>query len=68
MYSVCIILMIAFFQESMLSFSYPVSQESDEELGNWSLDNTAIKPFRTVIILPCFKLERAIIALEKALD
>lgn len=50
----------------MLSFSYPVSQ--DNEVFGGSLDDTAVRPFRTVLVFPYSKLEHAIIALEKALD
>ena len=37
----------------MVSFSYPVGEETDEVFGgSWSFNDAAMKPFRTVMILP----------------
>ena len=52
----------------MLSFSYPVVEESDSVLGGrWSFDDEAMKPYRTVMVLPAGRLEPAIVELEAAL-
>lgn len=52
-----------------MSFSYPVSNESDDVFGGkWSLDDTAMKPFRTVMVLPYLKLESVVASLEKLIS
>lgn len=52
-------------QDCLLSFSYPVSYDS-EDGSNWTLEDAATKALRTVMILPYSKLELAITALEKS--
>lgn len=43
--------------------------ESDQVFGgNWSLDDVAMEPFRTVMILPYSKLEHVTDSLEKVLQ
>ena len=45
-----------------------MSEESDQVFGGvWSMDDEALKPFRTVMILTRSKLETALAALESAL-
>lgn len=52
----------------MLSFSYPVGEESDQVLGGkWDADDKAMKPFRTLMIVEAKKLERCIVELEQAI-
>jgi hypothetical protein len=49
-----------------LSFSYPVDDESDHVFGGkWTSDGQALKPLRTVMILPFSKLKNVPTALEK---
>lgn len=56
------------FQESILTFSYPVAEESDLVLGgHWSFDDEAMKPFRTVMVIPARKLEHAVTEIERTL-
>lgn len=55
-------------QESVASFSYPVSEDSDSVIGgSWSFDDQAMKPFRTVMIIPATALEKIVVMLESAL-
>lgn len=55
-------------QESLVSFSYPVGEESDQVLGGkWDMDDKAMKPFRTLMIIEAKKLERCIVELEQAI-
>lgn len=52
----------------MVSFSYPVGEESDQVLGGkWDMDDKAMKPFRTLMIIEAKKLERCIVELEQAI-
>ena len=53
------------FQDCLVSFSYPVGTESDKVFGgDWGLDDVAMEPFRTVMIIPYSKLEHVIDSLE----
>ena len=55
-------------QASVLSFSYPVGEESDQVLGGrWDMDDKAMKPYRTLMVIEARKLERCIVELEQAL-
>ena len=57
-----------FLQVSVLSFSYPVGEESDQVLGGkWDMDDKAMKPFRTLMVIETKKLERCIVELEQAI-
>lgn len=61
-------LFLFFLKDCLLSFSYSVSVESDQVFGGrWSSDDCAMKPLRTVMILPFSKLEHVATALEKEL-
>ena len=56
-------------QESLLSFSYPVVEESDSVLGgNWSYDDEVMKPYRTVMVIPASRLEHSIREIERTLQ
>lgn len=49
----------------MVSFSYPVSEESDQVLGGkWSFDDNVMKPYRTVMIFESQTFEHAVTKLE----
>ena len=51
-----------------MSFSYPVSEESDSVIGGtWSFDDQEMKPFRTVMVIPATALEKVVALLESAL-
>ena len=55
-------------QASILSFSYPVGEESDQVLGGkWDMDDNAMKPYRTLMVIEARKLERCIVELEQAI-
>ena len=61
-------LVISFLQASVLSFSYPVGEESDQVLGGkWDMDDEAMKPLRTLMVIEAKKLERCIVELEQAI-
>jgi hypothetical protein len=52
----------------VLSFSYPVGDESDQVLGGkWDMDDKAMKPYRTLMVIEAKKLERCIVELEQAI-
>ena len=45
------------FQESVMTFDYSVTDESDTALGGtWSFDDAAMRTFRTVMIVPASKM------------
>lgn len=49
-----------------MSFSYPVSTESDELFGGqWDLEDSTLKPYRTVIVVSAAKLEEVVVELER---
>lgn len=57
------------FQEAILQFSYPVVGESDSVLGGkWSFDDTAMKPWRTLLVLPASQLQHCLDELEQAFN
>ncbi len=57
------------FQESVLTFSYPVLEECDSVLGgHWSFDDEAMSPSRTVMVVPADGLDRAVAELERTIN
>ena len=49
-------------QESQLSFSYAASADVDETLvaGRWASSDCELKPYRTVLVLPADKFDKAL--------
>nr|KAF6454876.1 BRCA2 and CDKN1A interacting protein [Rousettus aegyptiacus] len=46
-----------FHEKAILKFSYSVQEESDTCLGGrWSFDDVPMKPLRTVMLIPCNKM------------
>ncbi|XP_006912924.1 BRCA2 and CDKN1A-interacting protein [Pteropus alecto] len=46
-----------FHEKAILKFSYSVQEESDTCLGGrWSFDDVPMKPLRTVMLIPCDKM------------
>lgn len=53
-------------QMSQLSFSYPVSEESDELFdGQWCFEDSTLKPYRTVMVVSAARFEEIVIELER---
>ena len=65
-YHCCFLTLFDYYlQVAVLSFSYPLAEDSDSVLGGrWSFDDEAMKPYRTVMIIPARKLEQAIAEVE----
>lgn len=51
-----------FQRESQLSFSYAASADVDETLvaGRWASSDCELKPYRTVLVLPTDKFDKAL--------
>ncbi|XP_003794114.1 BRCA2 and CDKN1A-interacting protein [Otolemur garnettii] len=58
-----------FYEKAVLTFSYSVQEESDTCLGGkWSFDDAPMKPLRTVMLIPCDKMEGIMEELKKHLS
>ncbi|XP_071947737.1 BRCA2 and CDKN1A-interacting protein-like [Antedon mediterranea] len=57
-----------FHEESMLSFSFPVSEEGNLAVGGkWSGDDTELNVYRTVMLIPTTAIKPIIAKMEKTL-
>ena len=55
-------------QAAVLSFNYPVSEESDTALaGTWSFDDTELKTYRTVMVIPASHISDVLSQIEENL-
>ncbi|XP_072029854.1 protein BCCIP homolog [Amphiura filiformis] len=54
-----------FHKESVISFDYPVTDESDTALGGkWTFDDAEMRTFRTVMIVPASKMQHILTQIE----
>ncbi|XP_071793824.1 BRCA2 and CDKN1A-interacting protein-like [Asterias amurensis] len=57
-----------FLKAAVLSFNYPVSEESDTALaGTWSFDDTELKTYRTVMVVPASHISDVLSQIEENL-
>ncbi|XP_054437660.1 BRCA2 and CDKN1A-interacting protein isoform X2 [Pteronotus mesoamericanus] len=57
-----------FFYEATLKFSYSVQEESDTRLGGrWAFDDVPMRPLRTVMLIPCDKMNEIMDKLKEHL-
>ncbi|XP_067565191.1 BRCA2 and CDKN1A-interacting protein isoform X2 [Pseudorca crassidens] len=58
-----------FYEKAILKFNYSVQEESDTCLGGrWSFDDVPMKPLRTVMLIPCDKMNEIMDKLKEHLS
>ncbi|KAM5243403.1 BRCA2 and CDKN1A-interacting protein isoform 5-T5 [Hipposideros larvatus] len=58
-----------FYEKAVLKFNYSVQEESDTCLGGrWSFDDVPMKPLRTVMLVPCDKMNEIMDKLKEHLS